>query len=83
MIFNATGIRILLGELPFASKLSYVSTINEYQGVIIGHWFLLVLTFFQITVSNIKFIVTASQIDSHSPNQCLKKNKHDDLLYIQ
>ena len=40
MIFNGIGIGILLGELPFASKLSYVSTISEYQGVIIRHWFL-------------------------------------------
>ena len=46
MIFSGPGIRILLWKLPFASKLGYVSTINEYQGVIIRHWFILVLTFF-------------------------------------
>ena len=34
-IFNGTTLRIILQELPFASKLSYVSRINEYQGVII------------------------------------------------
>ena len=42
MTFNGTTFRILLRELPFASKLSYVSRINEYQGVIIRHWLLLV-----------------------------------------
>ena len=40
-IFNGTTFRIIIQELPFASKLSYGSRINEYQGVIIRHWLLL------------------------------------------